>query len=62
MDLITKKKQERRKRHFQRLEENRVERLIKKYRKTKSTGLANYLHSNFGIGDFDVSPDGEINR
>lgn len=59
MDTSTPEGQERRKAQLARKE---IDRLTKRHRKTGETWIVNYLHSMYGIGDPDISPDGDFNR
>jgi len=50
--MINTSTQEGRDRRRAQLDNQEVDRLMKKYSKTKSLGVAGILHNKFGIGDF----------
>jgi hypothetical protein len=59
MDTTTQKGRDMRKAQLERKE---VERLTKRYRKTKEAWIINHLWTMYGIGDPDISENGILNR
>lgn len=54
MEVVTKKQMERRKAYFLKQEEEKVNKLIAKYKKTGNLAIASLLYNRYGIGDFST--------